>query len=494
VALLVLVSCGGGGGGGGITTPPANGLVAASGVAARCAAPRPSSAGTPFPDVQGSLLDEKTWVRSWIDETYLWYPDVRGLSTATLNPANYVDPITYFKGLKSPAITASGKPKDQFHFVYNTADWTALVSSGTSWGYGFELAALATTPPRNFIVAYTTPGTPAAAAGIARGAQILNVDGIDLVNDNTTSGVAALNAGLFPSAAGNHSFTLLDAGATVPHSMTLNASALTLPTVQNVKTMPAPNQAVGYLQFNDHLATSEAELKSAIDQLRVAGVTDLVLDLRYNGGGYLDIASELAYMIAGPAPTSSKIFEKEIFNDRNPFGLSASQATTPFYSTTQGFSLTSGSPLPTLNLSRVFVLAGAGTCSASEAIVNGLRGVGVQVNLVGATTCGKPYGFLPQDNCGTTYFAIQFKGVNQAGFGDYADGFAPTCAVADDFAHPLGDPAEARLASALSYRNTGQCMPPLARGQGLARTGIGVDAEPVLLRNPARENRIFRAP
>ena len=81
------------------------------------------------------------------------------------------------------------------------------------------------------------------------------------------------------------------------------------------------------------------------------------------------------------------------------------------------------------------------------------------VNLIGGTTCGKPYGFFPQDNCGTTYFAIQFQGVNQQGFGDYGDGFAPTCAVADDFGHALGDPAEGRLAAALSFRSTAPARP-----------------------------------
>jgi carboxyl-terminal processing protease len=92
----------------------------------------------------------------------------------------------------------------------------------------------------------------------------------------------------------------------------------------------------------------------------------------------------------------------------------------------------------------------------------------VQVNLIGNTTCGKPYGFIPQDNCGTTYFAIQFKGVNNQGAGDYADGIAPTCVVADDFSRPLGDPAEGRLAAALSYRVTGICppVPTVARAAG----------------------------
>jgi carboxyl-terminal processing protease len=111
------------------------------------------------------------------------------------------------------------------------------------------------------------------------------------------------------------------------------------------------------------------------------------------------------------------------------------------------------------------VLTSASTCSASEAVINGLRGVDVEVNLIGGQTCGKPYGFTPVDNCGTTYFSIEFRGVNAKGFGDFTDGFAPTCAVPDDLAHALGDPAENQLAAALSYRTTGVC-PATPAGSG----------------------------
>jgi len=92
----------------------------------------------------------------------------------------------------------------------------------------------------------------------------------------------------------------------------------------------------------------------------------------------------------------------------------------------------------------------------------------VEVILIGEPTGGKPYGFYPTDNCGTTYFSIQFRGVNNAGFGDYADGFIPTttpaaafevqgCRVADDFSRPLGDPGEALLATALGYISSNEC-------------------------------------
>jgi carboxyl-terminal processing protease len=143
----------------------------------------------------------------------------------------------------------------------------------------------------------------------------------------------------------------------------------------------------------------------------------------------------------------------------------------------------SGLPLPSLNLSTVFVLTGPGTCSASEAIINGLRGIDIKVVQIGSTTCGKPYGFYPFDNCGTTWFSIQFKGANAKGFGDYADGFAPQdtvqaqgtkipgCSVADDFTHPLGHPDEARLAAALVYSDGGGC-PSFPSGLASSRASV----------------------
>ncbi|HEY0339856.1 MAG TPA: hypothetical protein VGC34_03540, partial [Steroidobacteraceae bacterium] len=172
---------------------------------------------------------------------------------------------------------------------------------------------------------------------------------------------------------------------------------------------------------------------------------------------------------------------------------------------TQGFSTTSGQALPTLNLSRVFVLTGPSTCSASEAVMNGLQGVNVQVIQIGTTTCGKPYGFYPQDNCGTTYFSIEFRGINAQGFGNYPDGFSPSnsttpsgatfpgCEVADDFTHSLGDPTEARLAAALNYRLGMTCPAPTSVSGSLKEAHRPLSAtDGKLVRSPARELLILR--
>ena len=505
IAALVLVGCGGGGGNAGTTFPANAGqsstasaptpaateaqdsIVASSLVQQLCVAPRsgidPATGGA-FTDQSGTVAQEKSWLRAWIDETYLWFDEI----PSSVRAADYATPKDYFGVLRTPALTPSGKPKDQFHFSYDTTVWQALTQAGVEAGYGFELAILKPQPPRETRVAYTDPGTPAALAGIARGATFLSVDGVDAVNGADTT---ALNAGLFPSAAGqHHRITLRELDGTV-RTVTLTSANVTKTPVQNVKVIDTPTGKVGYLLFNDHIGPSEALLIDAIGALQSAGVRDLVLDIRYNGGGLLDIASQLAYMIATPAATTGTTFERLRFNSKNPFGLTEAQAATPFHATSRGFSTPRGQALPQLGLSRVTVLTGPGTCSASEAVINGLRGVNVEVNIIGGATCGKPYGFLPQDNCGTTYFAIQFKGVNNAGFGDYADGMAPTCAVADDFSRQLGDPAEGRLAAALSYRATGNC-PPVA--SAVAKSGLSAATGAALLsgKSMARSERIIR--
>jgi carboxyl-terminal processing protease len=121
---------------------------------------------------------------------------------------------------------------------------------------------------------------------------------------------------------------------------------------------------------------------------------------------------------------------------------------------------------------------------------------------IGGTTCGKPYGFYPQDNCANTYFTIQFKGVNAKGFGDYADGFVPGglgsgmltgCQVPDDFTKALGDQTEKRLAGALNYRSSATCpnptiIPALVFGRDTAGGGAG---EGHVLKSVWRQNRIL---
>jgi C-terminal processing protease CtpA/Prc len=480
---------------------------------AQCEAPRGGinpATGNPYPDVQGSTLDENNFLRSYTDDTYLWYDEV-----TDRDPGLYNDPLAYFDLLRTNALTPSGTPKDQFHFTYDSEEWFQLSQSGVSYGYGITWAFISNTVPRKLLIAYTEPNSPATniPVPLARGADILAIDGVDV---EFGTDVDTLNAGLFPSAVGeSHTFSVLDIGSATPRDVILTSASVTSATVQNTQVISTPTGEVGYMTFNDHLATAEQALIDAVNQLNAhdsgAGIDDLVLDLRYNGGGYLAIASELAYMIAGPGPTAGMVFDELSFNDKHPATnpvTGQALSPTPFYTTALGapFNGTPGQALPTLDLPRVYVLTGGGTCSASEAIINGLRGVGVEVIQIGSTTCGKPYGFYPTDNCGTTYFTIQFKGANALGFGDYADGFSPAnatgagedvpgCSVADDFTRQLGDPAEGRLAVALAYRDGATC--PAASGvtsDVLNKASLSLNAvEPFVPKSPWLMNRILRS-
>lgn len=490
---IALAGCGGGGDGLGNMDDLAlfqQRTAASDPLAARCQYPRsgtdPYNGHRPYPDRQGSLDDERRWLRTYMGEVYLWYREIPSVNAAPYNTANYPSVgealDAYFEALLTRATTASGKLKDQFSFTYPTDLWDALSQGGVSYSYGMQVTLLAIEPSRRAVIAYVEPDTPAAGAGIGRGTQILAVDGVAVADGDED----VLYAGLYPDAGDQHSFRILDRGQTVPRDVTLIAQSLASIPVLKASTYDAAGVRVGYMLFNDHIATAEGGLMSAVQGLRNAGISDLVVDLRYNGGGYLDIASELAYMIAGDK-ARGKVFERTRYNDKHPLNRS-SLVTTPFHTAALGLDprVARGSALPTLNLNRVFVLTGSGTCSASEALINGLRGIDVQVIQIGGTSCGKPYGFYAQDNCGLSYFAIEMQGVNAKDEGNYADGLSPVCAVADDFAHDLSDPAEALLATAFAYRQTGACPASAKRATE--------EASLQLVRSPLRENRWLRRP
>lgn len=351
------------------TTGPEDKIVASKDVVAQCAAPRSGtdpSTNEAFVDKQGTVDSEKRWVRAWIDKTYLWFDEV---PTTFLAKAS-ATPVDYFNVLKTPKLTARGRPKDRFHFTADTEAVRILSQSGIELGYGMELAFLSASPPRDIRVAFTEPDS-LAAARMARGDRLIGIDGKDVVNGTD---VAALNAGLSPQREGeSHSFTLR-ANDGAERTVTFTSAKITHLPVR-VWGYETSTGRVGYMLFNDHLATAEIALADWMAALKDYGISDLVIDVRYNGGGYLAIASQLAYMVSSSDVTSDKVFERLQFSKKNPF----EQKVVPFISRTLGFSAAAGQALPQLGLKRVTVLTGPDTCSASESLINGLRGVGVQV-------------------------------------------------------------------------------------------------------------------
>lgn len=454
-----------------------------------CKAPRTgvNSEGKPYPDKSGSTLHELHWLRSWSHNTYLWYNEIvdRDISTFTR-------PETYFKTLKTFAVTDSGKLRDRFHFYQDTAEYEKQVSGSASASYGARFIWVATTPPRELRVAYTEPNSPAVRAGLARGAEIIRVDGVDVKSATGDANIDALIKGVYPSANGEaHAFVVRDANQASTKNITLTAQTVTTSPVHHTKVISTNTGDVGYLTFNTFASvTAEKALKDAFATLRNQNIKDLVIDLRYNGGGYLAISAQLGYMVAGTR-SENHTFERTVFNDKHPDKNPVTGNVIrpmPFIPETIGFGVAEGERLPTVGVGRVFILTSEYTCSASEALINGLRGIDVEVIQIGETTCGKPYGFYSTDNCGITYSSIQFRGENEKGFGDYADGFAPSnstqlggervtgCQVQDDFLHALGDENEGLLKAALDYRVNGRC-PTMGASRVAVQSSEGEDVK-----------------
>ena len=447
-----------------------------------CADPRSGVSaitGIPFPDKKGTSLQEKNFLRSWSFETYLWFEDL-----PDINPNNSDTPQAYFNRLVSNKRTASGSYKDNFHFYEPTESeeaWTA----GITYGYGLNLK-VDWDIPRTITVVYSDTASPAANKDIKRGAKIISIDNQSVATMNVNTLIDAL----YPSQINAvHEFEILDVDASETRKVTLESASLDTDSVSVAKILEHNDSKIGYVQFNTFIPDAQDQWVAAINKLTQAGVTDLVVDMRYNGGGYIAVASQVAYMIAG-SNTTGKVFYQDVANAKMPAEEAWDFIDTGLYGTNKYLAL------PTLNLTRVYVLATSGTCSASELVINSLRGIGVSVYLIGDTTCGKPYGFLPQPNCGTTYYTIQFKAINAKGFGEYSDGFIPSttdngldkvkgCVVADDLNHQLGDPEEALLAAALTLRATGAC--PIAAAARQQKISADVMDNSVLVRPATRE-------
>ena len=440
-----------------------------------CGAPRISTAQDSFPEILGRFEDEAYWLRSWSYETYLWYDEINYGDPEDITPSAR-GVADYFDTLVTPETTPAGNAKDRFHYTRDTAEYEAASQQGITFGYGASYRLIRASPPRELVIALVEANSPAAIAGLSRGTRILSVDGEDLINGTD---VATLNNGLFPSQTGEqHSFLVQDRGAPDPRTVTMASAQISEDPVPITRVISTDTGKVGYLLFNRHILPAEQRLVDAVRALEGQNITDLVLDLRYNGGGYLYIANQLAYMIAGSG-VAGQTFRTLEFNSKNPnTNPITGQALQPTaFRTTTIEAQPSGTALPTLNLPqpRVFVLTTGATCSASEALINGLRGVGVEVIQIGDTTCGKPYGFYPQDNCGTTYFTTQFRTVNALGFGDYPDGFSPAnstgnsigvalpgCQAAEDYS-PLGSDEDPLLSAALRYRDNPSVCPDPAQ-------------------------------
>ncbi len=393
----------------------------------------------PLPPLSCSVADQKTWLRGYFDDWYFWYalaprPNPTGFDTLQA----YFD-ASLFGGNAS-------FPSDSYSYYGPTEDFNRFFGDGVTRGYGLFVTGVEVEgrPDLPLRIRYIEPRSDAAAKGLQRGEQILSINGrpaSEIIAADDYDVLVPLNVG--------EQLQLVVRGAGGDRSVTLVASDYALTPVTGARVVQSPTgRRVGYVSVKDMIDQVDAPLDAAFAQFRREAVSEVVLDLRYNGGGYVRTGATVASYVGG-ARTAGQEYVRLLYSDRR----AANNLTVRF-----------SAPANAVGLSRVYVLSGPRTCSASEQVINGLRGAGIDVVQVGDVSCGKPVGFNPQDGgCGQTFSVVTFESVNARNEGRYFDGLAPQCAASDDLDRPLGDPTEGLLAAALTHADTGACPATGAR-------------------------------
>jgi carboxyl-terminal processing protease len=404
---LLLQACGGGG----------------SPAVAPAAPPVADAAACPVPDQRASL-------RSFLDDQYFWYASLAAPDESAASMDAYFQSMLY-------------RPTDRYSFTQPSVAFNQVFTDGRRIGYGYT-TVWADAGHTIMRVRNVEPRSPVALAGLARGDIVVSIDGY------TPDAIAGGQAGPVTAAGIERTFVVRNA-AGVQRVLRVQSAEYPLTPVAAVTTFDGTRNGapvkVGYLAYTQFVQYSAFDLYNAFVRFAEAGADELILDMRYNGGGSVAVSRDLASMIGGDR-TGNSLYAYLRFNDKNR-GMNTSVVLNT--------SVPGGTPFPMPGgLPRLIVIGSGSTASASELIINGLRPF-MPVVLVGETTYGKPYGFIPRDNCGTIYNAVQFTTVNSLNQGSYDTGFTPDCPVADDLDHQLGDPAEARIRAALGYIATGRC-------------------------------------
>ena len=440
--VAALAACGGGGSGGSspIQVAPT---------------PTPSSTPTPTPTTAGcSLSERKAWALGQLQEWYL-FPE---LLDTSVNPDNFSSLSSYVDALVAPARAQS---RDRFFtHVASIAEENAFFNSGSSAGFGVRLS-YDTTANRVFVIE-AFEGAPALAAGIDRGTEIVAI-GTSASNLQSVSSLmqsggpqAVVNA-LGPSTAGTtRVLRVVTNGATSDRTVTKADFELTpISSRYGVKVFDDGGTKVGYVNMRTFIGTSDAALRNAFANFKSQGITRVIVDLRYNGGGLVSIAELFGDLLA--ANRVGQVFSRTTFR--------ASKASN---NETDNF----GSQSQAIAATKIAFIGTTGSASASELLINAFTPyLNANSGLIGTNTFGKPVGQIALDRaaCDDRLRPVAFRTENAAGQGDYYTGLATkvaaTCSAGDDFTKPLGDPTEASVKVALDFLAGRSCSAIVSGGQ-----------------------------
>lgn len=384
--------------------------------------------------------DIRDSVYIYAKDLYLWtdaMPDI-----FRFRPQSYRAPEDVITVVRTYSPVQNGFFVDRFSFVLPKASWDNTASGNRSdygAGYRFRTAD-------DLRISYVYSESAMGKQGVQRGWRLLKVNNI--TPDTSAATVSQLNNAFSTSTSLTVDFLKSD---NTPTTLTFSPDTYVANFILDKRVIPYSGKKIAYLVLNSFLGANtgkdtQTALSAAFNEFSLQGATELIVDLRYNGGGYVFLAAHLSNLIA-PASAKGQLMFKEVWNEQ-------------YKKFNETFTF-DDSP-DKLNLSKIVFITTASTASASELSINNMRPY-LEVKIIGTKTSGKPVGFpvipiiMSSSNPSLNYVVapVAFQNFNAKNFGDYFGGLPPDKVQIDDVAKNFGDTSEACLKDALNFLTTG---------------------------------------
>lgn len=361
-------------------------------------------------------------MQSW----YLWYKQMPSVTVT-----DYKDPIELLNAIRY-------RPVDRWSFVMDYNTYVSRMVQGVFVGHGISIGMDGSNNVR--IVKLYKESELYKKFGVRRGWILKKLNGSNL-SEVILSGNSTLYSQLWgASEAGVVNTFVFQTPLGKDSTITSTKSSLIVNTVMVADTLHLRSGITGHLVYDQFIEPTAGELRAAFAFFKQNNVKDLIIDMRYNGGGYENVLQELASYVAGNKNAGTPIMRLK-FNDKHP----DQERNVPFTTTDYP-----------LDLPRLIVISSRSTASASEEVINGLRAI-IPVTVIGDTTEGKPTGMALYNDLKKKYvFApVEFEAVNSKGEGGFYKGIPPAKYVPDDLTHDFSDRNELCLKEAIRFLETG---------------------------------------
>jgi C-terminal processing protease CtpA/Prc len=429
-------------------------------------------------------------------ETYYWNENI----PKSFNPLAYQlyiaasdsSPETEAIKLYSPLNSVNNLHYDHFSFLLTEAEYQSLFVTGVSQRYGMDF-----TQDRAGLwrISYVAHASPAYSQGVRRGFQLVSINGIALTTNLSSSTLNTLNGILQYNTSA--SFVFNTPLSSSPVTLQINQGSFGDDECITTRVVKSGSKVIGYMAYNTFL-TQFDNVKGALHPgldtsfagFADKGVTDLIIDLRYNGGGYTSIAEQLDNAVL-PSSVDGQVMYLETFNDSlNYYHKTYPKLGFPGDSTVY-ISKTNPYNPASLSINNIVFIVSNETTSAAELVINNLKPYFPNLKLVGLgksfkstqqNTGGKPFGYagsqpIPQSQPQYESFLINFETRNSLGQDNYISGFTPDVQEYDGVEYDWGDSNEDGYKSAFNYLATGVLAANLSKSN-LSFSKTGASAVP----------------